>query len=179
MEKIKIIENRKINYEYIYHISDIHIENSLSRFEEYKLIYKKIEKVIKQKDVNKSLICITGDIIDFKNNITINGIEQLRYCLNFFANICKVILIAGNHDSNINDSSCIDLIDFIVNMNSKNNIYYLKQSGLYKFNNIIFSVASIYDRKIINVSNIAKRNEKYILLQNKIFNILKNKIFTR
>lgn len=177
MEKIKIVENRKITYDYIYHISDIHIENSLNRFEEYKIIYKKIEKVIRQKDVNKSLICITGDIIDFKNNITINGIEQLRYCLNFFANICKVILIAGNHDSNINDSSCIDLIDCIININSKNNIYYLKQSGLYKFNNIIFSVASIYDRQIIDISNITKRNEKYILLHHGLVCKVKNESF--
>ena len=179
MEKINIIEDTEKKYDYIYHISDIHIENTKKRFEEYKEIYKKIRKIICKNGIKNSIICITGDIIDFKNNITIDGFHQLFYCLEYLSNICKVVIIAGNHDSNINDNNCNDWLECVCKMyinNKKKGIHYLKQTGLYKINNLIFSVASIFDRRIIDISKIKKKNEIKILLHHGLVVKCKNSL---
>lgn len=149
-------KNDKKMIKYIYHLADIHIENEPSRFEEYKKVYDKVSKKIQEKKLDECLIVVAGDLIDFNSRITIAGVNMLIYFLEYFSNLCRMIIIAGNHDTNVRDINSIDLLDCCSKIKTKNNIYYLKESGLYKLNNIIFSVISVFDKKIIKPSKEVK-----------------------
>jgi DNA repair exonuclease SbcCD ATPase subunit len=61
-------------------------------------------------------------------------------------------------------------------MNKKKGIHYLKQTGLYKINNLIFSVASIFDRRIIDIAKIKQKNEVKILLHHGLVVKCKNSL---
>jgi DNA repair exonuclease SbcCD nuclease subunit len=141
-------------------VSDIHIENNDNRFDEYKFVYDKLAKKIKEEDTTECVLCIAGDLIDFKDNVTLCGIKMLIYFLQYFGNICDVVIISGNHDVNTKNVNEIDLIECCYDkLSIAYDIYYLKQSGLYKMNNIIFSIASVFDKKIIDVKKIKKKDE--------------------
>jgi len=162
-----IILNSKTNQkiEYLYHISDIHLERNLSRKEEYDQVINKFCQKVKDDNIENSLICITGDIIDFKNNTTINGMINLGNFLRTLAKLRPLIVICGNHDVNIKNPDGNDLIFSLCKfLQTKNTIYYLKKSGLYKYNNIIFSVASVFDRKLIKAKNIFRKSNREKLI---------------
>ena len=161
MEKLK----NKGTYKYIYHISDVHIENVSDRFDEYKSIFEKLHNVIQTEKKEECLLCIVGDLIDFKDNITIQGVDMLVYFLKFFGDVCDVVIISGNHDSNIHNVNDADLIECVYNkIETIYDIYYLKKTGLYKINNIVFSVSSIFDRKIINIKKLKNKNDVFVAL---------------
>ena len=153
----------------IFHISDVHIERNERREKEYCQVFTNLNRILEKeidKEKNQDLIVLTGDLIDFKNHVTNYGIYILIKFLRMLSSQAPVILVAGNHDSNTSDPNCKDLIDCICPyINSVNPIFYLKQSNAYKYNNIIFSVSSIYDRKIIKKSEIEKsKNDKVVFL---------------
>jgi energy-coupling factor transporter ATP-binding protein EcfA2 len=165
MEIININSNTLKEKKYLFHSSDIHIENNEKRNEAYKLVFDRFIEQIKKYDVDECIVCLLGDIIDFKNNVTISGVNMLMYFLNLIGNICETVIISGNHDANINDINSLDLIECCCNnINTKYNIHYLKKSGLYKLNNVIFSVVSIFDRKIIEPEKIKKKDEILVAL---------------
>lgn len=164
MEKINLIKNEHINKKFIFHSSDIHIENINKRYDEYKLIFDKVACEIKKFNADECVICFVGDIIEFKNNVTIEGINMLIYFLQFFGNLCDVVIISGQHDANPNDERSMDLIECCHSyIRTKYSVNYLKHSGLYKLNNVIFSVASIFDRKIIDPKKIQKNDDEILV----------------
>lgn len=163
MTDLHIIKNNKKSYKYIYHVSDIHIENKNNRYDAHKFAYKKLALAIKKKNQDECLLCIVGDLIDFKENITLDGVNMLIYFLQYFGNICDIVIISGQHDTNIKNINDIDLIECCYNkLDIKYNIYYFKESGLYKMNNLILYVISVFDRKIIDLTKIKKRKELII-----------------
>ena len=161
--KLHILNNDKTNINYVYHISDIHVERTDTRREEYIQVVDRLCNKMTKKD---SLIVITGDIVDFKNNITTEGLITLIEILVRLSNTRPLIIIPGNHDANVSSSDSEDILLSIYNkINTINPIYYLRNSGIYKYNNIIFSVSSVFDRYIINPNDIKRdNNEKLILL---------------
>jgi len=61
------------------------------------------------------------------------------------------IFIAGNHDLNINNESRLDGLTPIYNgIDKEYPLYYLQKTGTYRFNNLIFSLASVRDYQIID-----------------------------
>lgn len=164
MEKVTILNNELNNIKHIYHCGDIHIENSEKRKVEYMQIYEKFANEIKKTIKEESMIVIAGDLIDFKECITLDGLNMTILFIKYFVSLdIPIIMISGNHDANEKNIEDKDLIGILNNLKI-DNFYYLKKSGLYKYNNIIFSVASIFDREIINVTKIPHSNEKLICL---------------
>lgn len=162
-DDIIVLNDSTEQIEYIYHISDIHIGKDNERHDEYILIFNKLIKTIESYCYKNCLICITGDILDFKNNITSIGTDMLITFLKMLSDLYPMVIIAGENDVNIRGDN-IDLISCVYNkIKVKNTIYYLKQSGLYRYNNIIFTVASIFDKKVILTDKTVSKNKKILL----------------
>lgn len=152
--KIEIIEEGiGLKIQYLYHISDIHIQ-LYKRHNEYKAVFEKLYQILREKE--KGIIVLTGDILHNKDVISADAINL---CQNFFKNlssIMPVVIIAGNHDANLKQITKIDsLTPTIFNINK---IYYLKDTGAYLFGDVCFVVQSVFDNKFIK-SNIVNVDE--------------------
>ena len=150
--------NQKINY--LIHISDIHIERNDLRKDEYQQVLKNLCDKIESFDLKNALICILGDITDFKGNISSQGTEMLINFLVNLSNLHPIILIPGNHDVSLNSPNATNLLSCFYNKLKTNNIiYYLNKTGVYQYNNILFAVTSVYDNILIKPDQIIKTND--------------------
>lgn len=145
MDKKKI-EIQINEIENVVHISDIHIRN-LKRHREYNKVFNTLYpklRNIKKKNKN-CVICITGDIAHAKTDISPELVNIIQDFLKKLANIFPVILIAGNHDCNLNNANRLDALYPIVSAIDDPNIIYLRDSGIYTIANIDFVVMSVFD----------------------------------
>jgi DNA repair exonuclease SbcCD ATPase subunit len=139
----------------IYHISDIHIRLQ-KRHDEYKKVFSNLYKQLKE-DVGKSkgVIVITGDILHSKTELSP---ECVSITADFFQKLSKImplIIMAGNHDANLNNNNRLDSLTPIVEkVISKSQCYYLRQSGFYRFGNIVFGLTSVFDYNFCKASDI-------------------------
>jgi hypothetical protein len=61
-----------------------------------------------------------------------------------------LIIIAGNHDANLNNNNRLDSLTPIVEkVIKKSQCYYLRQSGFYRFSNIVFGLTSVFDYRFM------------------------------
>src|SRR5437868_4765580 len=169
-----LLDNETDNIKYIYHISDIHIQRDTYRNSEFEKVFAatalNITNHIKNNsNESQSLIVLTGDIIDFKLNVSVNGIKMLTTFLTLMSDICDIIIICGNHDVNVYNSNEEDLILSLHDkIQTKHKIYYLRDSGLYKYKNIVFSHTSVFSQNNKdNLSNIIPANN----INNKLIKI--------
>ena len=155
MSSIIINEDKIIKY--LIHISDIHIRNN-ERTEEYNEVFNMLyQKLDTLKNKKSSIIVLCGDILHSKNSLTPNGVQLF---LNFMKNLSKrfpVFLIAGNHDCNLNNKEEIDPLTSLLSLSS-NNIWYLKNTGIYQYGNILF-----YVLKIIILKHYVRLNKNLII----------------
>jgi len=152
--KTNIILNENIKYDKIYHISDIHIRNTEEHINIYQHVFNNLYKYLHTVKSDKSLIVITGDILHNKDKLTTTS-ETL--CVDFLeklSSIMTTILIPGNHDFNEKANTRKDSLSTILYKRPFNNLYYLKNSGVYKFSNILFGFSSLIDNKFIKASDI-------------------------
>ncbi|AYV76419.1 MAG: putative hydrolase [Terrestrivirus sp.] len=154
--------NEMAKIKFIYHMADIHIPKD-DRIDEYKKIFDKLHSKIKthiKKNNEESLIFIAGDLMDFRTNISIQCVSLLTYFLRLMSSLCPVLIIPGNHDVNVKSICQGDLINSIYDkIITDNKIYYLRETGLYSYGNIMFSIASVFDSIVIDPKLI---NNKYI-----------------
>ena len=155
---IQIEYNNKITK--IYHISDIHIHLQ-AKHNEYKIVFDRLFKYLEKCKNEKSIIVITGDILHSKTELLPECIELTRYFLTECSKIMTTIIIAGNHDLNINNEDRLDGLTPITNgIPKKYPLYYFNESGLYYFSNIVFSVVSVRDYLIIDPDEIPNSSNK-------------------
>jgi len=127
----------------ILHVADIHIRN-YQRHKEYREVFKHLYKAAKELPTN-SLIYVAGDVVHNKTDISPELISITSEFLKKLADIRPTIVITGNHDTNLNNVSRLDaLTPMIDNLNHKD-LYYLKDSGVYKFGDTHITVFSIFD----------------------------------
>jgi len=132
------------NVEKILHVADIHIRN-YKRHKEYRQVFRKLYKQAKQLPKN-SLIYLAGDIVHTKTDISPELVQIVSEFLNKLANIRPTIVIAGNHDANLNNSSRLDSLTPIIDNLANPNLFYLRDSGIYSVADIDFIVYSILDK---------------------------------
>ena len=151
--------------ERIYHISDIHIKLQ-KRHDEYRKVFSNLYKDLKEdlklnlnNQSSKGVIVLTGDILHSKTELSP---ECVSITAEFFQNLSKImplIIIAGNHDANLNNNNRLDSLTPIVEkIIHKSQCYYLRQSGFYRFSNIIFGLTSVFDYNFSKAEDIAKIN---------------------
>ncbi len=184
--KIELNDKSNINYEIledmnkkiknIYHCSDIHIRTSNLRNDEYTSVFENLYEYLKTKETDNSVIVITGDIMHQKSIISPESFDLVESFIKNLSLIMPVILIAGNHDVNLANKTMCDILSRIFqNLEDRTtksvkirsdmrNIYYLKYSGVYKYNNILFGLSSLLDGQIIKSLDVNKykSNEKTV-----------------
>lgn len=148
-------------YDNIFHLSDIHIRLT-ERREEYEKVFSRTYKKIKKLKNKNSLIVLTGDIVHSKNKLTPQCVNMTYEFIKNLSNICHVVLILGNHDTNLKNKEEIDSLTVIVR--GIKNLSYLKESGFYKIKNITFGVSSLLDDDDIIKADECKDNEYKIAL---------------
>jgi len=130
--------------ECIAHIADVHIRN-LRRHKEYKQVFRKLYKDLKDNLPANSLIYLAGDIAHAKTEMSPELIEMTSDLFTKLSNIAPTILIAGNHDCNLNNKSRLDALSPIVDSLQLDNFYYLKDNGLYEIADCVFNVMSVFN----------------------------------
>ena len=147
-------------YTHIIHISDIHIR-LYKRQEEYKEVFQKLYQKIDTIEDKNGLIVITGDIFHDKVSLTS---ESVILCTEFFINLSqrrKTIVIPGNHDGLLNSYERVDNISGVLSHKTIPNLYFFKHSGIYRFNNFVFGVSSIFDNLFISSSEVEGQIASY------------------
>tara|TARA_R100001015_G_C4632220_1_gene195510 strand:- start:844 stop:3984 length:3141 start_codon:yes stop_codon:yes gene_type:complete len=127
----------------ILHVADIHIRN-FKRHKEYRQVFRKLYKEAKLLPKN-SLIYVAGDIVHTKTDISPELVELTSEFFRKLADIRPTIVITGNHDANLNNSSRLDALSPIIDNLAHSNLHYLKNSGIYRVSNIDFIVMSVFD----------------------------------
>jgi DNA repair exonuclease SbcCD ATPase subunit len=130
----------------IYHLADIHVRN-LQRHKEYRLIFKKFLKQVKQDNIKNSVIYLGGDIAHAKTEMSPELVREISWFLNECAKLRDTFVITGNHDCNLNNNYRLDVLTPIIENLNNPKIHYLRDTGVYKHENLTFVVYSIMDDK--------------------------------
>ena len=141
--KVVKVPFRKLKH--IHHISDIQIRN-LKRHKEYEEVFERTYEEVK-KHKNNAVAYIGGDIAHSKTDMSPELIDQLSRLFKNLADICPTIIIAGNHDCNLNNRSRLDCLTPIVDNLNHPNLHYLKDTGVYKCADVSFVVWDVWDDK--------------------------------
>jgi len=135
-----------MNVKYIYHIADLHIRN-LKRHKEYKMVFDAFLERVRVDNLENSIIYIGGDLVHAKTEMSPELIKMMSWFLTQCAELKPTFVITGNHDCNLNNSYRLDAISPIVEYINNPNLHYLKNTGVYRHENITFVVYSILDNK--------------------------------
>ena len=130
----------------VYHLADLHIRN-LQRHKEYRLVFKKFLKKVKEDKIEDSLIYIAGDIAHAKTEMSPELVHEISWFLTECAKLRETVLITGNHDCNLNNSHRLDVLTPIIQNLGNDRIHYLRDTGIYPIHNLTFVVYSILDDK--------------------------------
>jgi DNA repair exonuclease SbcCD ATPase subunit/predicted MPP superfamily phosphohydrolase len=159
LENVKILSSG-LSITHIYHISDIHIQ-LYKRHLEYSEVFQRVyDYLISEKTAagipatqNRNipfLVVITGDILHSKADLSPECIQLTYSFIKTLASIMPVVLIAGNHDININNRDRLDsLTPILADLPKVAPVYYLLESAIYQLHNILFYYSSILESKIV------------------------------
>lgn len=140
---INKIKTKLQNVDCIFHIADIHLRN-WKRHKEFKEVFDKMFKALDECSPN-TIVTVGGDIVHAKTDMSPELIEMVSYLFNGLADRRPTVVIAGNHDANLNNHHRLDALTPIVKSNGHPNLFYLRNSGLYKIGDIGISVMSLLD----------------------------------
>ena len=146
IRELKISNNdsdHKIKY--IIHMADIHIR-LVDRHQEYNEVFDNLYNNLHELDENirkQAVIVICGDILHQKNILSPEVIYHTKAFLTNLGKILPTIIIAGNHDANLANRNRLDSLSVMTN--GVKGLYYLKDTGVYKFGNVVFGVSSVFD----------------------------------
>lgn len=134
----------------IYHIADVHIRN-LKRHEEYRQVFDNLIDYINSTKTENSIIYLAGDIVHNKIDMSPELIDIVQNFLKMCADTLPTVLIAGNHDMNLNSERMDALSPIVKSLNryyeSKGlpGILYWTESGIYELGDVKFGVYAITD----------------------------------
>lgn len=153
---------------YILHIADLHIGSNSgvnpgpntqflpnsgpsrirpSRSYEYQQVFDKLFAIADAHPMrNRMMVLIAGDIFHHKVRYSGEDVEDFNYLIKGFGSM-PIVIIPGNHDSNLNDKDRADLISPLV-ANSPGNVQYWKHSGWYKHGGVDFYHVSVFDKAV-------------------------------
>ncbi len=130
----------------IYHIADIHIRN-VKRHKEFRGVFEKMFEEIRKRGTEDSIIYLAGDIAHAKLEMSPELVKEITWLFTECSNTCPTILIAGNHDCNMNNQDRLDVLSPIVQALNLPNFTYLKDTSVHWIDGVAFSVFSIFDKK--------------------------------
>jgi len=120
------------------HISDIHLRKSPTRHLEYREVFSRLEKSLRENKPDR--IVVVGDLqhdyIDMQGEQIILAGEFL----NMLASIAKTIIVRGNHDILKKSLKRTDSIDALVSVINNPNIVYYNETGIFEDENVNWAV---------------------------------------
>jgi|TARA_R110001632_G_scaffold214074_3_gene340672 DNA repair exonuclease SbcCD nuclease subunit len=131
----------------VYHIADIHIR-LFKRHLEYQTVlnelYEGIVEDMKKRGLGRDevRVAIAGDIVHSKNQMTPELVSFVIKMLNDCTNICKTVIILGNHDFLANNLDRMDALSPLIESLDNKDILFYKDTGCYEDNNIVWCVFS-------------------------------------
>jgi DNA repair exonuclease SbcCD ATPase subunit len=128
----------------VHHISDVHIRN-YKRHAEYNRVFETLYAQLKKNVDKNHLILLTGDIVHSKTDVTPELFNEVQKFLNSLCDIAPVVMIPGNHDANLNNSSRLDALTPIVNALDNKRLEYVKESCILRLKNVDFYHWSVFD----------------------------------
>lgn len=153
----------------VIHIGDLHIPNDTDGKHYDELIKKLVKDVLtevkKCDDKSEARIILAGDIYKGKIKASNEARGLFHSLLNLLNSICKVIVIAGNHDMLENNKSRKDSITptFEIKGVYKNVTYLDKtlgyKSGILVDDGVVWVLYSMFDR--YNIKGISTIKDKY------------------
>ena len=132
------------NVEKVYHLADIHIRN-VKRHTEYSLVFENFYKQVKNDNLDNAIIFIGGDIAHAKTEMSPELIHQISSFLRECSKLHPTVVIAGNHDCNLNNPDRLDVLSPILDMMDDDNLFYLKDTGVYKLGDVAIGVFGIFE----------------------------------
>ena len=130
----------------IYHSADIHIRN-IKRHKEFREVFYSMFEEIKKRGTEDSIIYLAGDIAHAKLEMSPELVSEISWLFTECNKLCPTIVIAGNHDCNMNNSDRLDVLTPIVDALKLPNLTYLKDTQVYGIGDVDFAVFSIFDNK--------------------------------
>ena len=135
-------------------IGDIHIPNTLKGLDDLKEVaetfYDQARKIVKEVGGPENVrIAVLGDVFDMKLDVVNEALLAGHKFLQELDKICPTIVIAGNHDLNLQNLSKIDSITPIFEMSTFKQTRYLDmelgyRSGFVKDDNIVWCLYSTF-----------------------------------
>jgi DNA repair exonuclease SbcCD nuclease subunit len=138
----------------VLHVADIHIRLT-KRHDEYSKVFEKLYKDAKMLPKN-TCIAVLGDLFHSKSDLSPECVGLASEFLKNLADIRPTVLIAGNHDATLSNKNRLDSLSPIVNALNHQNLFYLKETGLFIIGDILFNHMSVFDEsdKYIRVEDI-------------------------
>ena len=121
----------------IIHCADIHLR-LFKRHEEYTEQFEKFYKECEE--ITPDRIVIVGDLVHSKNQMTPELIYMVTTFLNKCSKIAKTIITLGNHDFLANNLDRMDALTPIISTMDNPNILFLKHTGCYLDENVVWCV---------------------------------------
>lgn len=128
----------------VIHISDVHIRQ-LKRHKEYRQVFERLYEEVKNLMSPTTIIVVSGDIVHSKLEMSPELVGLMGEFFMRLAELGPVIITAGNHDANLSNQNRLDAISPIVSLMKHDNIFYLKDSGIYSIGNTDISVMSVFE----------------------------------
>ena len=142
MSEKNIIFTKLHKVEKIIHLADIHIR-LYKRHGEYGEVFNNLYDSLKARNLKNTVIVVAGDIVHAKTDMSPEMVRIASEFLKNLADLAPTIIIAGNHDLNLANPNRLDALSPIVENLNHNQLYYLRESGVYQFADIEFGVHSI------------------------------------
>ena len=136
----------------IIHIADVHIRN-FQRLEEYthqlNELKEKIKKCTEGLSSDEIRIVISGDIVHSKNVVSNELIAFVSTWIRDLQELCKVVVISGNHDLMVDNTSRVDTLTAIFTAAKFDNATHLDSylgydSGVLVDDNVTWALYSIF-----------------------------------
>lgn len=129
----------------IVHLADIHIR-LYKRADEYRQVFNTLDRQLSKLNLTeRDLIVVAGDVIHTKIELSPEMIELTSTFFKMLTKHATTLLIAGNHDFNMNNRDRLDSLTPIVDSLKLPNLHYWKRSGIYPVGNVEFGVYSLFD----------------------------------
>lgn len=127
----------------IVQLSDIHIRLT-KRHGEYEEVFKRLRDDLKKMGDDVAIF-VLGDVVNSKIDLSPECVNLAAELLFDLAESHPTVLIAGNHDTNLANKHRMDSLSPIVSALNHNNLFYLKESGLYALGNICINNYGVFD----------------------------------
>jgi DNA repair exonuclease SbcCD nuclease subunit len=143
--------------ECIVHVADVHIRLT-KRHEEYREAFDKLYSEVKKTPEN-TIVIIVGDLCHSKVDLGPECVQLMSEFLKTLADIRPTILVAGNHDCLLTNAARLDSLTPIVNALNHSNLFYLKESKLYGFANILINNMCIFTdhTEFVKMKDVSKK----------------------